>query len=188
VNADDISRIAASASPVAHCPASNAKLGHGTAPLDELLAAGVTVGLGSDSMASNNRMDILEEARLALLAQRMRTGIHGAPTAADVLELATISGAAALGLSDRIGSLEVGKDADLAVFALDPVEPTPDPATAAVFSITAGRTRFVSVAGRPLVRDGRLVSARAGLVDRMRALGEGLAVWLAGGGEMRGTV
>jgi 5-methylthioadenosine/S-adenosylhomocysteine deaminase len=187
-NADDVSRIAASESPVAHCPASNAKLGHGVAPLDELLAAGVTVGLGSDSMASNNRMDILEECRLALFAQRMRTGGHGTPTAADVLELATIGGAAALGLSDRIGSLDVGKDADLSVFGLDPVEPTQDPVAAAVFSVTAGRTRFVSVAGRPLVRDGRLVSSRDGLADRLRALGDALSQWLADGGEMQGVV
>ena len=187
-NADDISRIAASASPVAHCPASNAKLGHGVAPLDELLTAGVTVGLGSDSMASNNRMDILEEGRLALLAQRMRVGSHSTPTAADVLALATIGCAAALGLSDRIGSLDVGKDADLAVFGLDPVEPTQDPATAAIFSITARRTRFVSVAGRPLVRDGHLVSSREGLADRLRAVGEALSQWLAAGGEMQGVV
>ena len=78
---------------VAHCPASNAKLGHGIAPLDEMLAAGIVVGLGSDSMASNNRMDLLEEARLALLAQRARIGSCETPEAVDVLEMATIGGA-----------------------------------------------------------------------------------------------
>ena len=186
--ADDIARIASSSSSVAHCPASNAKLGHGVAPLDEMLAAGIVVGLGSDSMASNNRMDILEEARLALLAQRSRLGSFNAPTAADVLELATIAGAAALGLQDQVGSIEVGKQADLAVFGLDPVGPTQDPITAAVFSITAARTRFVSVAGRPLVRDARLLSSRDGLADRLRALGEALWQWLEAGGEMKGVV
>ena len=185
---DDISRIASSGAPVAHCPASNAKLGHGIAPLDEMLAAGIIVGLGSDSMASNNRMDLLEEARLALLAQRARLGSHGAPTAADVLELATIGGAAALGLADQIGSIEVGKQADLAAFGLNPVEPTQDPIGAAIFSITGARTRFVCVAGKPLVRDGRLVSPREGLAARLRALGKALADWLDAGGEMRGVV
>jgi 5-methylthioadenosine/S-adenosylhomocysteine deaminase len=187
-NGDDISRIAASGSAVAHCPASNAKLGHGIAPLDEMLAAGITVGLGSDSMASNNRMDLLEEARLAVLAQRARLGSHSAPTAADALELATIGGASALGLAGRIGSLDVGKQADLAAFGLNSVEPTPDPITAAIFSITGARTRFVCVAGRPLVRDGRLVSSREGLTARLRSLGDRLAEWLESGGEMRGVV
>jgi 5-methylthioadenosine/S-adenosylhomocysteine deaminase len=185
---DDVERIAASASSVAHCPASNAKLGHGVAPLTEMLAAGVKVGLGSDSMASNNRMDMLEEARLALLMQRGRTQSNTTPTAADMLELATLGGAAALGLSDQIGSLEAGKQADLAVFSLDPVGPTQDPASAAIFALTAARTRFVSVAGTPLVRDGALVSSHAGLADRMRTLGESLAKWLDAGGEMQGVV
>jgi 5-methylthioadenosine/S-adenosylhomocysteine deaminase len=185
---DDISRIAGSESSVAHCPASNAKLGHGIAPIDEMLAAGITVGLGSDSMASNNRMDMLEEARLALLAQRTRLGSANTPTAEDVLELATIGGASALGLADEIGSIDVGKQADLAAFGLDPVGPTQDPITAAIFSITGARTRFVCVAGTPLVRDGRLVSPREGLADRLRSLGDALAAWLASGGEMRGVV
>jgi 5-methylthioadenosine/S-adenosylhomocysteine deaminase len=185
---DDVARIARTASAVAHCPVSNAKLGHGTAPLDELLAAGIAVGLGSDSMASNNRMDMLEEARIALLAQRARLGSHGTPTAADVLELATIGGAAALGLAEHVGSLDIGKQADLAVFGLDPVGPTQDPVAAAVFSISAARTRFVSVAGKPLVRDARLVSSREGLADRLQALGEALSQWLDAGGEMRGVV
>jgi 5-methylthioadenosine/S-adenosylhomocysteine deaminase len=188
VDARDIGRIAESGSSVAHCPASNAKLGHGIAPLDELLAAGVRVGLGTDSMASNNRMDLLEEARLALLAQRARFGSHAAPTAADVLEMATVGGAAAMGIDDQVGTLEVGKQADLAAFALDPVGPTQDPITAAVFSITGARTRFVSVAGTALVRDGVLVNQRHGLAARMQSLGTALAQWLDGGGEMRGVV
>jgi 5-methylthioadenosine/S-adenosylhomocysteine deaminase len=184
----DVARIAAARSSVAHCPASNAKLGHGIAPLDELLAAGVAVGLGSDSMASNNRMDILEEGRLALLAQRARMGAHATPTAAEILEMATIGGAAAIGLADRIGTLEPGKQADLAAFALDPVGPTQDPVTAAIFSITAARIRFVAVAGQVLVRDGTLVAPRQGLAERMRQLGDALARWLDSGGEMLGVV
>lgn len=184
----DVERIVTHACGVAHCPASNAKLGHGVAPLAEMLAAGATVGLGSDSMASNNRMDILEEARLALFAQRTRLGAHGTPTAADVLEMATIGGATAIGIADRVGTLEEGKQADLAAFALDPVGPTQDPVNAAIFSITAARTRFVAVAGKPLVRDGVLVAPREGLAGRMRFLGEALAKWLDAGGEIAGVV
>jgi 5-methylthioadenosine/S-adenosylhomocysteine deaminase len=188
VDAADIRSIARAHATVAHCPVSNAKLGHGVAPLDEMLDAGVIVGLGSDSMASNNRMDLLEEARIALLAQRVRTCSSETPSAEDLLALATIGGATAIGIGDVVGTLEVGKQADLAAFALDAIGPTQDPATAAVFSVTAVRARFVSVAGKVLVRDGRLLSPKAGLADRMREHGEKLAEWLASGGEMRGVV
>src|SRR6185436_16443431 len=115
---DDLDIIASRKAPVAHCPVSNAKLGHGIAPLVEILSSGIDVGIGSDSMASNNRMDLLEEARATLLMQRARVGTHEALSASDVLELATMGGACALGLADEIGSLEVGKSADLAAFAI----------------------------------------------------------------------
>jgi len=185
VDARDIATIANSGSSVAHCPASNAKLGHGVAPLDEMLAAGITVGLGSDSMASNNRMDILAEARLALLAQRTRIGSFESPAAMDVLELATIEGAKAIGIDHLVGTLEEGKQADLAAFAIDPVLPVQEPVGAAIFSLTGARARFVMVAGRPLVIDGALVSPRAGLSQRISRLGDALAGWLASGGEMQ---
>lgn len=185
VDGEDVERIAATKSPVAHCPASNAKLGHGTSPLHELLDAGVTVGLGSDSMASNNRMDILEEARLALLAQRARRRSFDEPSAKDVLEMATIGGASAIGIGEIAGTLEPGKQADLAAFAIESIGPTQDPVTAAVFSITAGRARFVSVAGKPLVRDGALLSPRPGLASRMQELGDALARWLDAGGDVQ---
>jgi 5-methylthioadenosine/S-adenosylhomocysteine deaminase len=188
VDAHDIETIAASRSPVVHCPVSNAKLGHGVAPLDELLAAGITVGLGSDSMASNNRMDILEEARFALLGQRARIGSWETPEAVDVLELATLGGARALGLDAQVGSLEPGKEADLAAFSLAGVDPIQDPVAAAVFSITGARARFVTVAGKPLMRDGMLIAPRSGLDQRMQSLGDSLADWLASGGEMIGVV
>jgi cytosine/adenosine deaminase-related metal-dependent hydrolase len=188
VNESDIGHIAKSGSSVAHCPVSNAKLGHGIAPLDEMLAAGISVGLGSDSMASNNRMDILEEARVALLAQRARIRSNETPTAAQVLELATIGGAAAIGIGDQVGTLEVGKQADLAAFSLHGIGPTQDPVAAAVFSVSSSRARFVTVAGKALLRDGQLVSPREGLADRMQFLGEQLSAWLDSGGEMRGVV
>ncbi len=181
----DIASIARSRSPVAHCPISNAKLGHGVAPLLEFLGAGITVGLGSDSVASNNRMDLVEEARVALLAQRARLGSYESPSAADVLELATLGGAAALGLEAVIGSLEEGKQADLAAFPLDGIAPTTDPTTAAVFSLGAARASFVSVAGKPLISGGRLLNGRPELAARMQELGDSLADWLDAGGETR---
>jgi 5-methylthioadenosine/S-adenosylhomocysteine deaminase len=188
VGARDIQTIVDSGAPVAHCPASNGKLGHGIAPLSEMLAAGITVGLGSDSMASNNRMDILGEARLALLTQRARLGSWESPESVDVLELATIGGARAIGVDAVVGSLDTGKQADLAAFPLDGVGPIHDPITAAIFSIAGARARFVTVAGKPLVRDGALVSPRPGLEHRVQSLADLLADWLASGGEMAGVV
>jgi cytosine/adenosine deaminase-related metal-dependent hydrolase len=183
VDARDIERVARSRSPVAHCPVSNAKLGHGVAPLTEMLQAGVIVGLGSDSMASNNRMNLLEEARIAVLAQRARMKSPSAPTAAAMLELATLGGARAIGVDTVAGSLEVGKQADLAAFALDPCAPTLDPVAAAVWSIAGSRAQFVAVAGRELVRDAQLIAPRAGLGERMQALADALGAWLAAGGD-----
>jgi cytosine/adenosine deaminase-related metal-dependent hydrolase len=188
IDALDIQAIAAAGATVAHCPASNAKLGHGVAPLVDLLAAGVNVGLGSDSMASNNRMDILEEGRLALLAQRMALGSPSVPQAGDVLELATIGGARAIGIDGVCGSLEVDKQADLAAFPLDPVQPTQDPIAAAVFSISGARAKFVAVGGRVLLNGGVLAAPRPGLAERMQSIGEDLSAWLESGGELRGVV
>ena len=188
VDRRDILAIATSGSAVAHCPVSNAKLGHGVAPLTELLAEGVTVGIGSDSMASNNRMDILEEARIALLAQRARLGSSETPGASELLALVTIEGAKALGVEQLTGSLEEGKQADLAAFSLAGAAPTQDPVTAALFSIDTSRAEFVTVAGRRLVSQGKLTAPRAGLAQRMASLGDLLADWLASGGEMHGVV
>jgi 5-methylthioadenosine/S-adenosylhomocysteine deaminase len=181
----DIDAIARSRSSVAHCPISNAKLGHGVAPLVELLGAGVTVALGSDSVASNNRMDLLDEARAALLSQRSRLESFETPSSADVLELATLGGAAALGLSDVVGSLEEGKQADFAAFPLDGIGPTTDPTTAAVLSLGGAKAVFVAVAGRPLVAESRLTKRRPELAARMQELGDALADWLDAGGETR---
>ncbi|MGQ0538440.1 MAG: amidohydrolase family protein, partial [Gemmatimonadaceae bacterium] len=118
---EDVALLAAMGCSVAHCPASNAKLGHGCAPLMQLLNSGVQTGLGSDSVDSNDRMDILEEARLAALFARAAGRAVEVLPATQALRLATLGGALALGLADEIGSLEVGKAADLAAFRLDAV-------------------------------------------------------------------
>lgn len=152
VSPEAIGRIANAGCGVAHCPASNAKLGHGIAPVLAMLRGGVQVGLGSDSMASNDRMDLLEEARLAILAQRAVSGRHDAVTAQQAFRLATLGGAEALGLDQAVGSLEAGKQADLAVFAL-PEGPRENVCEALVFG-PRPRTLRTIVAGRELMRDG----------------------------------
>ena len=179
VDTRDVHAIADAHCAVAHCPASNAKLGHGIAPLTELLDASIDVGLGSDSMASNNYMDMLGEARLAVLAQRARVGTQAHIDASRALALATIDGARALGLAHRIGSIEVGKSADLAAFSCDGVLPIYDPATTAVFAVTGRAARFVCVAGRVLLRDGSLVDEDPALGDRVQRSADALARWLA---------
>ena len=175
----DIATIAAAQSPVAHCPASNAKLGHGTAPVLEMLAAGITIGLGSDSVASNNSMDILAESRSAILAQRARLARHDVLCARDALAMATLGGAKALGLDDEIGSLEVGKSADLAAFSLEhSTIPVHDPEAAAVFALPGARASLVVVAGRELVREGRLLASDAALPARVDATAARMRAWL----------
>lgn len=180
VHAQDIATIAATKSPVAHCPASNAKLGHGTAPVVEMLAAGITIGLGSDSVASNNSMDILAESRAAILAQRARLARHDVLCARDALGLATLGGARALGLEGEIGSLEAGKSADLAAFPLDrSALPVHDPEAAAVFALPGARASLVVVAGRELVREGRLHASDPALPARLDATAARMRAWLA---------
>ena len=156
---DDIRRIADNDCAIAHCPASNAKLGHGVANLSGFLDAGIRVGLGSDSVASNNRMDILDEARLALLFGRAVGQKWNSFPATLGLELATISGARALGLDSEVGSLDVGKSADLAAFPLDGAhtQPVQDPESALLFAASGRGATLVTVAGNELVKGGRLV-------------------------------
>lgn len=159
VSDDDMALIRTRGCSVAHCPASNAKLGHGIAPLAAFLDAGIVVGLGTDSVASNNRMDLFDEARLAILMQRVRSRMPDTVSPAKALDLATIGSARALGLEAEVGSLEAGKSADIAVFAIDPVRDTPsfDPAAALVLAAGGRHARFVMVAGHVLVQDGELL-------------------------------
>lgn len=160
VDSADISRIADSGASVAHCPISNAKFAHGIAPLPAFIEAGIPVGLGSDSVASNNRVGILEEARFAALLQR---SIHHDPTllgSSDLLRLATLGGAAALGLDDRIGSLEPGKHADLIAVRFDAPHLTPmaDPVAALFHSAGGSDVMLTVVGGRVLYREGKFAT------------------------------
>ena len=153
---EDVALIADRGCPVAHCPVANARLGHGVAPVTELLDRGVTVGLGTDSVASNNRLDLLEEARTAQLQQRTRLRSSTALPARRLLRMATLEGARALGLADRIGSLEPGKDADLCSVRLDAPHAVPvhDPEAAVLHAARGTDVCLTVVRGRVLYRDG----------------------------------
>jgi len=179
LDSEDIETIRRHGCSVAHCPASNAKFGHGIAPVADLLAKGVTVGLGSDSVASNNRIDILEEARLAILFQRAVKRTERALTAQQALELATIGGARALGIDDKVGSLEVGKEADLAAFPLSAARATPvgDIVAAILFAVAGTPAQFVAVRGELRIVEGRLVVPDPALVQRVVASANALAAW-----------
>ena len=135
VDAEEIALLAEHDVAVAHCPRSNALLGCGIAPLTDLRAAGLRVGLGTDSPASAPSFDMFDELRAAVSSARARERRPGALSAAEALELATLGSARALGLDDEVGSLVQGKRADLAVVALDasPYVPWEDAAAAVVF-------------------------------------------------------
>jgi 5-methylthioadenosine/S-adenosylhomocysteine deaminase len=123
---------------VAHCPGSNLKLGSGIAPVAQMLEAGVNVALGSDGAASNNRLDLFAEMRLAALLAKS-SGDASVLAASQVLEMATINGARAVGMEDNIGSLEAGKLADMIAVDFSAIEMQPcyDPVSHLVY--VAGR-------------------------------------------------
>lgn len=155
VSESDAQLIRASNSTIAHCPKSNAKFGHGYAPFEKFLDAGISVGLGSDSVASNNVCDMLEESRFAVLAARNHEGRNRFVTAREAIETATLGGAKALGLNDKIGTLEVGKQADIAVISLANIaqQPVTDIHAALVFASNARDVVMTTVAGNDLYRD-----------------------------------
>ncbi|MBL9007299.1 MAG: amidohydrolase family protein [Myxococcales bacterium] len=167
----EIARIAQQGTHVAHCPSSNLKLGSGIAKVVELLDAGINVALGADGAPCSNRLDGLGELRLAALLQKGRLGPTALP-AARALAMATLGGAKALGLQDRIGSLHVGKRADLLVVSRRGVGLLPEHAadSQVVYAASAQDVRHVLVDGRWLVADGQLRPETGLDVERLRAL------------------
>jgi len=139
---------------VMHCPGSNLKLGSGIAPVPEMRARGITVSLGADGAACNNHLDMFDEMRLAAVLQAMRKQ-PGVLPARDVLWMATRAGARTLGLEHEIGSLEVGKKADVIVIDRDRphLAPGPDPYSALVYAARGSDVRATIVDGEILVRD-----------------------------------
>jgi 5-methylthioadenosine/S-adenosylhomocysteine deaminase len=148
---------------VAHCPSANLKLASGIAPVARMLAAGVNVGVGTDGAASNNRLDVLAELRLAALLAKATSGDASAVPAHEALRMATIRPARALGLGAEIGSLLPGKSADLTAIALagPELEPCYDPASHVVYAAGREHVTHVWVAGRPVLADRRLLTIDA---------------------------
>ena len=167
---------------VAHCPRSNGYLGCGIAPLTSLLAAGVRVGIGTDSPASTPSFDMFEELRSAVIFARARERNPQVLTAAQALELATLGSARALGIADEVGSLLVGKRADIAIVALDETSllPWEDAQAAVVLGGSPERVVLTVVDGETKYEKGEfewdvLRSASAAARSRMLAGGSNQA-------------
>lgn len=178
VSESDIELIAASGAKIAHCPKSNAKFGHGLAPLEKFLDFSVKTGFGSDSVASNNTCDILEEARFATLWARNLAERKRFLNAKEIIETATLGGAKALGLEREIGTLEAGKQADLTVISLDePAQmPVNDIYSALLFASNARDVRLTIVAGEEIYRDGQVKRIDEKLLKaEIRAIGRRLS-------------
>jgi len=145
---------------VAHCPSSNLKLASGIAPIDKLLQAGVNIGLGTDGAASNNRLDLFAEMRLAALLAKGSTGDATAMPVHKALECATLGGARALGLQEKIGSIVPGKLADLVAVNLSASELAPcyDPVSHLVYAAGREHVSDVWINGERRLADGELVS------------------------------
>jgi len=160
---DEIRILARSGTSAVHCPAANLKLASGIAPVPRLLAGRVNVALGADGAACNNTLDAFHEMRLAATLHLPRYGPR-AVSAAEVLAMATVRGAQALGLSGEIGSLEEGKKADIAVVDLSGPHCQPlgaDLHGTIVYCARASDVTDVLVDGRAVVRDGRLLTLDA---------------------------
>lgn len=158
LNDDEIALTAARGVAVAHNPSSNMKLASGFAPVQKLLDAGVSVGIGTDGAASNNKLDMFADMRLAALIAKGHTGDPTAVKAYDALKMATSHGARALHMADKIGSLHVGKRADMIAVDLSAAETQPvfDPISHLVYAAGREQVSHVWVNGQLLLEDRRL--------------------------------
>ncbi len=156
---EEMETLARTKTNVAHCPSSNLKLGSGLARVAEMLARKIPVSLGADGAACNNRLDMFTEMRSAALLQKLAHGPEVLP-AARVLRMATIDGAQALGLEQEIGSIEIGKRADVIVVDLDRIHSSParDVVSTLVYSAQPTDVRTAIIDGRVVMRDGELTT------------------------------
>jgi 5-methylthioadenosine/S-adenosylhomocysteine deaminase len=161
LDAEERSLVRARGAHVCHCPSANLKLASGVAPIPEYLAMGINVALGADGAACNNNLSAFTEMRLAALLHKPRCGPRAMP-AASVFDMATMGGARALGLEHEIGSLEIGKRADLVVVDRDALHARPiggaELVSQLAYAHTGADVRDVVVDGEVVVRDGALTS------------------------------
>jgi 5-methylthioadenosine/S-adenosylhomocysteine deaminase len=151
----EIERIAEAGVNVAHCPESNLKLGSGICPVADLLEQGVNICLGTDGAASNNDLDLLGEMRTAALLAKGSSGNASACDARQAIEMATINGARALGMADRIGSIEAGKHADLIALDLNSLNTQPlyDPVAQVAYAASSRQVSHVWIDGVAQLKD-----------------------------------
>ena len=159
VDTGEVDLLAAEGVHVAHCPTSNLKLASGIAPVAAMRKAGINVGLGTDSAASNNRLDVFSELRLAALLAKGSTADATALSAQDALEMATLNGARALGLEEHIGSLKAGKRADVVAVDLSALELSPcyDPLSHLVYAAGREHVSHVWIDGKLRVKDREII-------------------------------
>jgi 5-methylthioadenosine/S-adenosylhomocysteine deaminase len=159
LNDNEMEILARTGTNVAHCPSSNMKLGSGLARIPEMIERGIPVSLGADGAPCNNRLDMFTEMRTAALIQK---ALHGAETlpALTMLKMATIDGARALGLEDEIGSIEIGKRADLVLLNLDRLHttPHPDPISTIVYAASPENVDTVIIDGWIVMRERELLT------------------------------
>lgn len=181
LNPTEMSILVDTGTKISHCPGSNLKLASGIAKIPELLARGAKVSIGSDGAPCNNRMDVFSEMRLAALIQKVRLHDPQALNADDVLAMATRGGAEAMGQLADLGSLEVGKKADITIIGLDSAHQQPsqqiDPVAQIVYASQASDVYATIVNGRVLMEDRRLVTLDYDDIKRQtnRIMGEKLA-------------
>jgi len=160
LSSEDIQLYAETGGHIVHCPESNLKLASGFCPVAACLAAGINVALGTDGAASNNDLDVLSEIRTAALLGKGVAGDASAVSATTALEMATINGAKALGLDAEIGSLVIGKAADVVAIDLSELETQPlfNPLAQIVYAAGRHQVTDVWINGKQLLRKRELTS------------------------------
>ena len=168
----EIAMIAECGASVVHCPMSNTKLASGICPVPSFLEAGVTVALGTDGAASNNGLDLFQEARMATLLAKLGSGDPAALPADAALEMATLGGARALGMADRIGSLQIGKQADFIAVDVDhpAMQPLHDVPAGLIHTAAGTRVSHAYVAGQCRFENGAFPSIDIDQVKRRASI------------------